>query len=729
MKKIYIVLMTAITLLAVSCRKPEFTGEDGMKEAPLEVLKVKGSLSGLTKSTLGDDGLTLKWTADDKIALWSRYMTTWDAIEQKGDQMYPESEGWVDEHYGPIKMLLSTVDAISEYAPVQGVLPIDPSTVGASVASFSSSKSVNEWFSQGKGTDDDMYIFGALYPAPEDPLTFGAWQQPLNPDEDEVPTAISFRQPYVMVNVPSVQDGKHYDKYQRLIDTGFNPIPYPGAYVPLVGEPDVRINGLATRKEIVEGDYTLDFSSFVPVTSLLSFTLRADVPEGETYQIDHMDITVEMRWGGQDYKSGYYALSGTVPLFLLFDETHEKYLCNTFEAPYDTHRTLEESSVWEPMQNASTTVRLDFHDSPVTVSSTATSADDPFYAVVIPTHLSYNLTEYDRIPHLKFVAYDPDGIVILKRTLAMDKTWTFTYHEGESTEEVRTVYPGIKKGTKYSFDLSLKPVTPPAEALSGQFSLSPTTKAYIARSNLWAYVSNGSRDTSVGTNGWKLAEHQYDIVGTAADWANFGTYSGWIDLFGFSTTANDHGISVSTDDSDYSGDASGWTDCMAASGWRTITADEGVYLFMERTNALNLFAYATVYVGSENSPVQGLVFLPDDWETPSGCSFTPVSSIGYNFDGNTYNADNASSGTCGSWEAMEAEGAVFWPVAGVRIGTTAASYHEDFGNHVGAYWSGSADENYEKKGCLLLFGETNFNPDGYPRTYGGCVRLVRDVTE
>lgn len=723
MKKIYIVLMTAITLLAVSCRKPEFTGEDGMKETPLDVLKVKGSLSGLTKSTLDSDGLTLKWTADDKIALWSRYMTTWDALEQRGDQMYPESEGWVDEHYGPIKMLLSTVDAISEYAPVQGVLPIDPATVGAPVASFTSSKSVNEWFSQGEGSDDDMYIFGALYPAPEDPLTFGAWQQPLNPDEDEVPTAISFRQPYVMVNVPSVQDGKQYDKYQRLIDTGFNPIPYPGAYVPLVGEPDVRINGLATRKEIVEGDYTLDFSSFVPVTSLLSFTLRADVPEGETYQIDHMDITVEMRWGGQDYKSGYYALSGTVPLFLLFDETHEKYLCNTFEAPYDTHRTLEESSVWEPMQNASTTVRLDFHDSPVTVSSTATSADDPFYAVVIPTHLSYNLTEYDRIPRLKFVAYNSEGKAILKRTLAMDKTWTFTYHEGESTEEVRTVYPGIKKGTKYSFDLSLKPVTPPAEALSGQFSLSPTTKAYIARSNLWAYVVKGKRDLTQGANGWKLAEHQYDIVGTAADWANFGSYTGWIDLFGFSTPANDHGITVSTDDAtDYAGDAAGWTDCMAASGWRTITADEGVYLFEKRANASSLFAYATIYVGTDNTAVQGLVFLPDSWETPSGCSFTPIGSIGFSFDGNKYNAENATLGTSGSWEAMESAGAVFWPVAGLRDGTVV-----DFTS--GAYWSGSLDEYYAGTADILIFNTTKFSPEHNFPHLGGCVRLVRDVTE
>ena len=474
------------------------------------------------------------------------------------------------------------------------------------------------------------------------------------------------------VEVAHVQNGKDFGRYHVCMDTGFEDSPTLGFY---------------HSSEVIDGSVTVSFNRFKPVTSMLRFDIRTDNPD----PVEIAKLVIDMK-GVSDTKlsgSAWVSTWGDDPWIIPDRWGDDAY--NDIEIVFD---------------------------SPITVSSTPTT--EKYCAVLLPSFKNKSApdfaNQYGADP-VEFRAYAADGTLLFRTT----KNAPSGDQYGEK--------PGFRLGGRYDFTLNLQTETPPEGALSGQFSIAEGQKAYIANANLWAYVSNGVRDETISLNGWKLAEHQYDIVGSAADWANFDSYTGWIDLFGFSTEANDHGISVSTLDADYSGEAAGWTDCMAARGWRTITADEGVYLFTERTNALNLFAYATVYVGTENKPVQGLVFLPDNWITPATCAFTPVSQIGYDFGINTYNAEDATAGSSGPWEDMEAKGAVFWPAAGVRIGTTAAGYHEDVGNHVGAYWSGSPDDNHVEKGCLLLFGETEFNPDGYPRTYGGCVRLVRDVSE
>ena len=339
-------------------------------------------------------------------------------------------------------------------------------------------------------------------------------------------------------------------------------------------------------------------------------------------------------------------------------------------------------------------------DQAITVGPTA---GDWYHAVVIPGEVSGKIS---------FTAFDENGYRVL-------------YAEKDAPTG------GFKAGVRHKVSLTMGEPILPEDALSGQFSISENAKAYIAKGNLWAYIKNGVRDESKGRNGWMIAANQYDIVGKY-NYEDFDSYEGLIDLFGFSSNNNDHGIPVisgAVETTDYIGIGTGWTDCMAAKGWRTITADEGVYLFTERTNAMSLFAYATVYVGSENNPIRGLVFLPDNWTTPEGCSFTPVTEIGYNFSVNTYKAEDATAGSCGTWEAMEENGAVFWPCAGVRIGTNVATSREDVGDYVGAYWSGTEDEHNTQYGKLLLYGGSLFNPHEYPRSYGACVRLVRDVTE
>ena len=474
------------------------------------------------------------------------------------------------------------------------------------------------------------------------------------------------------VEVPHIQNGKDFGRYHVCMDTGFD-------------EEDSMV-GLYHASDIINGNVTVNFHRFRPVTSLLRFNIRTDNPE----PVEIAKLVIDMKGVKSDGNQFETKLTGA------------SWVSTWGDDPWIIPDRWEEDTYND--------VEIVF-DTPISVSSTPTT--EKFCAVVLPSFKNKSAPHYANTygaDAVEFRAYGADGTLLFRTTKAAPA--------GDAGEK-----PGFRVGGRYDFTLNLQTETPPEGALSGQFSLADGMKAYIATGNLWAYVSNGVRDASIGLNGWKLAEHQYDIVGSAADYSNFATYTGWMDLFSFSTTANDHGITVSTDLNDFTGDPAGWTDCMSASGWRTITADEGVYLFGERDNAMNLFAYATIYVGSENRSVKGLVFLPDNWTTPAGNAFTPVSSAGLNFSSNTYNAENATTGTSGTWESMEAAGAVFWPVAGKREGAT-------FDPNVGSYWSGSPDDNWGAEYAdILLFDENGFSPEHNYRYLGGCVRLVRDVTE
>ena len=472
------------------------------------------------------------------------------------------------------------------------------------------------------------------------------------------------------VEVAHVQNGKDFGRYHVCMDTGF----------------DVSSTtlGFYRSSEIINGEVEVAFNRIKPVTSMLRFNIRTDNPD----PVEIAKLVIDMK-GVSDTK-----LSGSAWVSTWGDD------------PWIIPDRWGDDSYND--------VEIVF-DSPITVSSTPTT--EKYCAVLLPSFKDKSApdfaNQYGADP-VEFRAYAADGTLLFRTT----KNAPSGDQYGEK--------PGFRLGGRYDFTLNLLTETPPDGALSGQFSLAEGRKAYIATGNLWAYVNaDGTRDQTIANNGWKLAPHQYDICNY--DYTKFATAegAGWIDLFGFSTEANDHGISVSTMDSDYSGDAAGWTDCMEAKGWRTITSDEGVYLFSERANALGLFAYATVYVGTENNPVKGLVFLPDNWTTPAGCSFTPINEIDgmFDFNVNLYNAEGATLGSCGDWENMEAKGAVFWPVAGKRVGT-AVDYN------VGSYWSGTPNDNWGPAYAdLLLFDSTQFSPKENYRYIGGCVRLVRDVSE
>lgn len=140
----------------------------------------------------------------------------------------------------------------------------------------------------------------------------------------------------------------------------------------------------------------------------------------------------------------------------------------------------------------------------------------------------------------------------------------------------------------------------------------------------------------------------------------------------------------------------------AESGWRTLTTEEWLYLFYDRTDADKKYASATV------NSIPGIVLLPDTWTLPGGCSF----KAGMNgWEYNTYDVD--------TWASMEVDGAVFLPAAGSRLGTGV------YGVGVGGdYWSSSANDG--GGAWNMNFSDNYVIPDNdYGRYSGQSVRLVR----
>ncbi len=282
-------------------------------------------------------------------------------------------------------------------------------------------------------------------------------------------------------------------------------------------------------------------------------------------------------------------------------------------------------------------------------------------------------------------------------------------------------------------------------------------KVYFSQGNLQYNASGSSSSAVSGANvggTWRFAEHQFDFVGDDAvgnvyeggvksNNANIAqAYGGWIDLFGWGTSGYNHGAtcyqpwSTDFDYSHYYAYGSGNNNLygkadwgynaisnggnMENSGWRTLTSDEWYYLIDEgRLNADKLYGQ-----GKVGSCIPGLIILPDDWSwtgdvAPFETSWVPGESDWKN----VYNYSE--------WAKMEAAGAVFLPTAGGRTNLNGISV----GNvgEAGFYWSSSYRENstdeHPFQAAYDLFIYTNWvTPNRYnnnSRDYGFSVRLVR----
>ena len=276
-------------------------------------------------------------------------------------------------------------------------------------------------------------------------------------------------------------------------------------------------------------------------------------------------------------------------------------------------------------------------------------------------------------------------------------------------------------------------------AIKAAFSVSANKQVYFSQGNLQYQASTGI---------WRFAENQWDFVGDATNGTVYEnevkcnntniseSYSGWIDLFGWGTSGWNSGAneyqpySTSIENEDYypGGDnTNNLTDSYAnadwgvynaisnggnqAGLWRTLTVHEWSYLVSTRANASSKKGVASV------NGVNGLILLPDEWTLPEGIVFTSGGGGGY---GSEYYA-TVNSYTASEWSKMEANGAVFLPAVGYRIGTAVYG--------VGTYgncWSSSAGVSSDLGFCLYFDGGgvwTGGNYDGN----GQSVRLVQDI--
>ena len=199
------------------------------------------------------------------------------------------------------------------------------------------------------------------------------------------------------------------------------------------------------------------------------------------------------------------------------------------------------------------------------------------------------------------------------------------------------------------------------------FSIDPTHQIKFSRGNL-QYKHSETK--------WRIAENQYDFVGTYytahffsgskgyfEDPAIGNVYEGgvkcnntnesigdvmstdcWIDLFGWNTWNKP--LLVSAEPADFATDQSSFTDwghntiydtkagiSYAPDTWRTPTSAEWMYIIGGRTNAQNLCGLASITVPTPagNVETKGMILLPDDFEKPDGITFHHMTDPSTNY--------------------------------------------------------------------------------------------------
>lgn len=233
-------------------------------------------------------------------------------------------------------------------------------------------------------------------------------------------------------------------------------------------------------------------------------------------------------------------------------------------------------------------------------------------------------------------------------------------------------------------------------AIYGVFSVSSTKKIIFSKGNLQYQAS---------TKTWRFAEHQWDIIGD--DNKNISTsYSGWIDLFGYGTGNNPTKISEKSEDYTSFSD---WGNNTIQNGgnkkWFTLTKDEWVYVFNTRSTDSGIrYAKATV------NGVNGVILLPDNWNIIN-YKLRKTNKSDARFSSNSISQSDWTS-------KLEANGAVFLPAAGKRVGTFVG-----FLDVYGFYYSATYDGGGRAYG--VYFGDSLLGPaDGTGSQGAKSVRLV-----
>jgi hypothetical protein len=265
----------------------------------------------------------------------------------------------------------------------------------------------------------------------------------------------------------------------------------------------------------------------------------------------------------------------------------------------------------------------------------------------------------------------------------------------------------------------------PTGAIDGKFTINEDgDQVYFSQGNL-QYIGTAS------TPYWKFADNQWECFGATGQ--NNNNQIADRDLFGWGTSGYDHGAvcyqpwSTSTSYSDYlaygsymnnlydqTGQAEWGYNAISNggntenSGWRTLTRNEWVYVFITRNTESGIrYAFANV------NNVNGVILLPDNW-TATTYDLNNTNSSSANYTSNTI--------TYADWtNILEANGAVFLPAAGDRWKTSVSSV-----NYSGSYWSSSYSSS---SGAYLMYFYNGYLAPGasLDRHLGKSVRLVCGV--
>ena len=245
--------------------------------------------------------------------------------------------------------------------------------------------------------------------------------------------------------------------------------------------------------------------------------------------------------------------------------------------------------------------------------------------------------------------YEADAEVTLTADPAMDYTFVSWTKGGEV---VSTANPFVFEATE-NLDLvaNFAEISQTSNTLTGKFSVGEYKYAEFATGNL--QYTNGT---------WGFAKQQYQYVGEANINVGDLTFTGTIDMFGWSTSETNYGVDPRNENVYYDGAFVDWgTIAELGEGWSTLSADQWKYLLNTRTNAKNLKQIARV--GS----VVGIMLFPDNWSAP----LTVTAQRDSYFDVDIHNY------TLEQWAELEEAGALFLPAAGRRAGGYGNTINKD----------------------------------------------------
>lgn len=235
-------------------------------------------------------------------------------------------------------------------------------------------------------------------------------------------------------------------------------------------------------------------------------------------------------------------------------------------------------------------------------------------------------------------------------------------------------------------------------ALEGEFS--------INNSNGKAKFSRGNLQYNFGDNAWYAAEKQYEILSDLNLRFGDDTYSGSIDLFGWSCTNSNYGLLKSNKDADFTGDFVDWGDKFVGGTetWSTLSEAEWKYILGRKKGEQSLWTMASIGPDS----ITGLVLFPDKWNEPTGLDHTLTYGF-FNLDDEATLKGNSISFS--EWAELEAAGAVFLPMTGARVGyvgnTTDGALNPINGSfcwvdnvvYYGYYWLSTPDSRTDYQHC------------------------------